>query len=149
MTPSPFDLQVRTKIYGYFAKKCAAPTYQEIAALLGVDEASTQASFHSLHAHHMLFLQPGSDLLRMANPFSAVPTRYKVFIGTRQWFANCAWDALGIAAALHSDAIIQAGYPDENIAVELRVENGVVDGKGNGVYFALPCRQWYNDLVFT
>ena len=149
MATSSFDLNVRYLIYRFFAENCKAPAYQEIAALLGEAEARTRASFHALHAHHMIFLEPGSDSIRMANPFSAVPTRYKVKIGQKQWWANCAWDTLGIAAALHSDATIEAGYPDSDQTVELSVENGTVDGKGNVVYFALPCRQWYDDLVFT
>lgn len=86
-----------------------------------------------LHAHHMIFLEPNRDIIRMANPFSAVHTRYKVKIGQKQWWANCAWDTLGIAAALHSDAILSVRYPDNDETVELRVENGAVDGKGNVV----------------
>ena len=35
---------------------------------------------------------------RMANPFSAVPTAYRVQAGGRWWYANCAWDAFGICA---------------------------------------------------
>ena len=149
MTTSSFDLQVRYMIYRFFAENCRAPAYQEIAAQLGEAEARFRASFHTLHAHHMIFLAPGSDTIRMANPFSALPTSYTVKIGKKQWWANCAWDSLGIAAALHSDATIEAIYPDTDETVELRVENGAVNGKGNVVYFALPCRQWYDDLVFT
>lgn len=149
MSTTSFDLNVRTLIYHCFVENCSAPTIQEIAALLGEAEARVRAAFHALHDHHMIFLEPGSDTIRMANPFSAAPTRYQVKIGQRQWWANCAWDTLGIAAALHSDATIQAGYPDFDEMVELRVEHGVVDGKGNVVYFPLPCRRWYDDLVFT
>jgi hypothetical protein len=32
----------------------------------------------------------------MLNPFSAVETPHRVEAGGRSWFANCAWDALGI-----------------------------------------------------
>lgn len=149
MTTSSFDLIVRYQIYRFFEENCKAPSYQEIAALLGETEAHTRASFHALHAHHMIFMEPGSDSIRMANPFSAVPTRYKVKLGLKQWWANCAWDTLGIAAAVNNDVTIEARYPDSDETVELRVEGGTVDGKGHVVYFALPCRQWYDDLVFT
>jgi hypothetical protein len=149
MENTSFDLTVRYLIYSFFVEHCKAPTYQEIAALAGETETRTRAAFHALHAHHMIFLEHGSDAIRMANPFSAIPTSYQVKIGQKQWWANCAWDTLGIAAALHSDAVIEARYPDSDETTELRVENGGVDGKGNVVYFALPCRQWYDDLVFT
>ena len=34
--------------------------------------------------------------IRMAIPFSAVPTPYRVEAAGRSWFANCAWDSFGI-----------------------------------------------------
>ena len=40
----------------------------------------------------------------MANPFSAVPTAYRVPPDGRWWYANCAWDAFGILSALRSTA---------------------------------------------
>jgi hypothetical protein len=78
MSTSPFDLNVRYLIYRTFAENCKAPSYQEIAALVGEAEERTRASFHALHAHHMIFLEPGSDSIRMANPFSAAPTRIRL-----------------------------------------------------------------------
>ena len=65
------------------------------------------------------------------------------------WWANCAWDSLGIAAALKMDARIEASYPDAQKTVELQVNHGMVEGKNHVIYFPLPCRQWYDDLVFT
>ena len=97
----------------------------------------------------MLFLEPGSDAIRIANPFSAVPTPYTVTAGERSWWANCAWDAFGIAVALGIDARISARYPGNAGTVDLEIADGKVDGKGNLVYFALPFRQWYDDLVYT
>ena len=148
-TLTDLDYKIRTQIYHFFAEQCRAPAHPEIAALLQTENETVQAAFHKLHERHMLFLEPGTDSIRMANPFSAIPTRYRVTSAQKQWWANCAWDTLGIAAALHSDALIEARYPDGEETIRLQVENGAVDGKGNLVYFALPCRQWYADLVFT
>jgi hypothetical protein len=144
-----FDLKIRYLIYNFFAERCYAPTYAELASLLNVPKESVRDSFHRLHARHMIFLQSGTSSVRMANPFSAVPTRFKVRTGQRMWWANCAWDSLGIPAALNIDAQIEAGYPDRPETVELEVKNGTVDGKNHVVYFPLPCSRWYDDLVFT
>ncbi len=97
----------------------------------------------------MLFLEPNGDEIRMANPFSAIPTGFRVRSGQKEWWANCAWDSVGIAAALGIDVQITASYPDVQQSVELQVEDGIIDGKGHQVYFPLPCRQWYDDLIFT
>jgi hypothetical protein len=146
---SEFDLNVRYQIYRFFAEQCAAPSPQQMVALLQAEAESVRVSFHKLHQRHMIFLEPGADAIRMANPFSAIPTKFKVRSGDKQWWANCAWDALGIAAALKIDAHITAGYPDTHETVDLQVKHGAVDGKNHVVYFPLPCRQWYDDLIFT
>jgi len=144
-----FDLKVRHQIYHFFAEQCRAPSHQEVAALLDAAQENVNVSFHKLHERHMIFLEHGADTIRMANPFSAIPTRFKVKSGNKQWWANCAWDSFGIAAALKLDARIEAGYPDSQETVRLQVNNGLVDGKNHVVYFPLPCRQWYDDLIFT
>ena len=146
---SAFDLQVRYQIYRFFADNCVAPSYQQIANLLNAENENVRVSFHKLHERHMIFLEPNSDSIRMANPFSAIPTRFKVISGNKEWWANCAWDSLGIAAALGIDVQIKARYPDTQETVDLQVKDRRVDGKNHIVYFPLPCDQWYDDLIFT
>ena len=146
---TPFDLNIRYQIYRSFADECRAPSCQALARSLDLAEAAVRQSFHKLHVRHMIFLEPGSDAIRMANPFSAIPTRFKVRSGSKEWWANCAWDSLGIAAALNIDAQIVAAYPEAPDTVDFQVKAGQIDGKGHVVYFPLPCRQWYDDLVFT
>jgi hypothetical protein len=148
-TISEFDLKVRHQIYRFFAGNCAAPSYQQIANLLNAEKENVRTSFHKLHERHMIFLEHNSDCIRMANPFSAIPTRFRAMAGNKQWWANCAWDSVGIAAALKIDVQIKASYPDTQETVDLQVNHGRVDGKNHMVYFPLPCRHWYDDLIFT
>ncbi len=144
-----FDLNIRYHIYRFLADQCRAPTFQEIAGVCQAAPDEVRASFHTLHDRHMIFLEPGADAIRMANPFSAIPTRFRVTSGLRAWWANCAWDSLGIAAALDVEAEIEAAYADSPEVVKLRVSQGTVDGQKHVVYFPLPCRHWYDNLVFT
>jgi hypothetical protein len=151
MEPSitEFDLNVRYQIYRHFAVHCRAPAYQELAGLLHATEADVRDSFHKLHERHMVFLEPGTDTIRMANPFSAIPTGFRVESGSKAWWANCAWDSFGIPAALDMDADIEAAYPATQEMVHFQVKDGTVGGKNHLVYFPLPFRHWYDDLVFT
>ena len=144
-----FDLKIRYQIYRSFAEECRALSYRELAEMFDVQEQVARQSLHRLHDHHMIFLELSTDAIRMANPFSAIPTRYKVKSGQKEWWANCAWDTLGIAAALNLDVTIQAVYPDTKDTIELQVINGTAHGENHIVYFPLPCRQWYDDLAFT
>lgn len=148
-TITEFDLKVRYRVYRFFADNCRAASYEEIAVLLNAAKEDVRDSFHKLHERHMVFLEPGADTIRIANPFSAIATKFRVKTGRKEWWANCAWDSLGIAAALNADVRIEATYPDVQGTVELQVNNRAVDGKNHVVHFPLPCRQWYDDLVFT
>ena len=77
-TITQFDLKIRYQVYLFFADNCRAPAYQEIADLLNDRKRKVRISFHKLHERHMFFLEPGSDTIRIANPFSAIPTNFKV-----------------------------------------------------------------------
>ena len=107
------------------------------------------AAWRRLHDAHALVLETATHELRMANPFSAVPTAYRVRAAGRWWFANCAWDAFGICAALHTDGRIETTCPDcgEPIAVDVR------DGRSGDesllFHCLVPARDWWADIVFT
>jgi hypothetical protein len=146
---TPFDLQVRYQVYRFFCENGRAPEYAEIAGLLNAPVETVRGSFHELNARHLIFLEPGAEMIRMAHPFSAIPTRFRVSAGERRWWANCAWDSLGIAAAIHADMRITAQYPDSEETVEFQVLNGKLDGRNHVVHFPLPFHRWYDDLVYT
>jgi hypothetical protein len=144
-----FDLKIRHQIYAFIKENCRAPLYQELAGPLDVAEETVRRAYHDLHQGHMIFLEPGADTIRMAFPFSGIPTKFKVGSGQKQWWANCAWDSVGIPAALHRDVEIEAAFPDTGETARFQVKNGRLDGKNHVVYFPLPFQQWYDDLVFT
>jgi len=57
---------------------------------------------------------------------------------------------LGVPAALHSDAEIEAGYAGDGSPVQLSVEGGRLRGDVDGfVHFPLPFGRWYENLIFT
>src|ERR687887_295665 len=94
-------------------------------------------------------LERGPDEIRMANPFSAVPTPYRVEAAGRSWFGNCAWDAFGICAVLHVDGRIETVCLDcgEPIAVEVRAERP--DEESLVFHCLVPAAHWWDDIVFT
>src|SRR6266540_7291647 len=97
------DLALRNTTYRLFVELGRAPTAAEVAASEALTTERVQAAWRRLHDEHALLLD-GSNALRMANPFSAVPTAHRVHAANRWWYANCAWDAIGICAALHTEA---------------------------------------------
>ena len=85
----------------------------------------------------------------MAPPFSGIPTRFVVHARNNRYYANCIWDAYGIAAALQSNARIDAfdGYTGE--AVVLEVQGGMAVPADAIAHFAVPAAKWWEDIVFT
>jgi Alkylmercury lyase len=143
------DLRLRNLTYAMFVELARAPSVVEVAAAAAAEPAEVQRAWHRLHDAHALVLKPGTSDLRMANPFSAVPTPHRVRAAGRWWYANCAWDALGIWAALHDDGRIETSCPDcgERLAVEVHDQRP--DERGLLFHCLVPAARWWDDIAFT
>jgi Alkylmercury lyase len=142
-------LEIRNLTYRMFVELGRAPAAEEVAAAAGLSRSEVDTGWAELHDAHALVLNPATSEIRMANPFSAVPTAHRVRAAERRWYANCAWDALGICAALHVDGEIETSCPDcgETIALELRGRR--VDDERVLFHCLVPAAQWWDDIVFT
>jgi len=107
------------------------------------------AGWERLHAQHALVLDPVTGDIRMANPFSGVPTGYRVCAAGRWWYGNCAWDAFGICAALHEDGRIETSCPDCGGALQIAVADQRPDDPSLLFHCLLPAARWWDDIVFT
>ena len=144
-----FDWTVRSAIYAAILERGLPPSAAEAAATLGVRANRVRDAYQRLNARHAIFLTPGTDDIRMAHPFSGVPTAFRVEVGDRGYWANCAWDALGIPAALHADGRIEARLGGSGELIRLAVAGDRVTGWDGIVHFARPFRHWYDDLIET
>ena len=143
------DRTIRNLTYARFVALGRAPTPEEVAVGGGPSQAEILASWRRLHDEHALVLDPSGDEIWMANPFSGVPTPYRVHADGRWWFANCAWDAFGICAALHVDGRIETARPDcgEGLAVEDRYLQP--DDASLLFHCLVAAARWWDDIVFT
>ena len=145
-----FENDVRIAVYRHFVDSCRAPGIEEVADALGADVDQVLQAYEYLAEEHVLVLQPDTRKLRMAMPFSAIETTFRVRIGDSAWFANCAWDALGIAAMLPRDAVIDARCPVAEKDLQLKVKSGELDpGQVDLVHFAVPAARWWEDIAYT
>ena len=143
------DLHLRNATYRRFVELGRAPTAHEVAVDIGSDDATVRAGWRRLHDGHALVLQHGASEIRMANPFSAVPTAYRVLAGDRWWYANCAWDAFGICAALHVDGRIETSCADCGDAITMNVVDQLPDDDTILFHSLIPASKWWDDIVFT
>ena len=150
MPADELDTKVKLAIYRITADSGTVPSSGEVAKATEVTEDEVRASFARLHAKRLLVPEPGDPCrIRMAPPFSGISTAFPVDANGQRYFANCVWDAYGIAAALHSDAVIPTcdGHTGEPLTVEVRNNEPVL--KPYIAHFAVPAAHWWDDIVFT
>jgi hypothetical protein len=134
------DLELRRRILRFFADEASAPGPAEVGAEAG--------DFRRLAEAGALVLTEAGGI-RIANPFSGVPTGYTAEADGRSWDANCAWDALGILAALGRDGTARTTCSDCGEPLALGVEGGQLVATDAVAHFLVPAARWYDDLVHT
>lgn len=136
-------------IISSFLNSQRAPTIREIASRFGCTEADARQGLLELAEYHGVVLQPKSDEIWVAHPFSAAPTTCVVTSGARKWWGNCAWCSLGVAQLAGGTATIEtrAGAIDDVVTV--RIENGELVDKDYVVHFPIPMRKAWDNVVYT
>jgi len=149
MDQSVIDQAVRRQVYQYAMDRGRPPLAEDTARELSMSREDAQASYQRLAAGRVLVLMPENGEILMANPFSAVPTAFLVQTQERFYYGNCIWDAMGIPAMLHRDAIIQASCSDCGLSMQLEVVDGKLKPAEGIVHFAVPVAHWWDEIVFT
>ena len=149
--PSPdLDTKVKLAIYEITADTGRVPNSSSVSQKIDIDEGEVIAAFGRLHAKRLLLPEPDDPTrIRMAPPFSGIATAFPVEANGKQYFANCVWDAYGIAAALHCDAISRASDGHTGEPLTLEVKNGQPVLKSYVAHFAVPAAHWWDNLIFT
>ena len=143
------DRGLRNATYGLFARLGRAPTAAEVSTESGRPAPDVRAAWERLHDAHALVLDAETREIRMANPFSAVPTPHRVEAAGQTWYANCGWDAFGICAALHSDGRIETTCPDCGEPIAIEVRHGKPDDERLVFHSLVDAGHWWDDIVFT
>jgi alkylmercury lyase-like protein len=142
------DIELRNATYRRLVELGRVPSAAEVAGATGLSEAAVRAGWRRLHDAHALVLDDAGEI-RMANPFAARPTPFRVEAAGRSWFANCAWDAFGIGAALDADSIIHTTCADCAAPLDIVVRDGRPDDTDLVFHVLVPAASWWNDIGYT
>ncbi len=142
------DRRVRHGIYQSFMETARAPTAAGLASALDLPLDAVARSIDRLAAAHAIALAPGTRNVWMAFPFSAVPTAYPVTTAQRTYWANCAWDALGVSALLGVDAEVHTQCADCGDSLVFGVRQGHVESHAV-VHFLVPPKRFWENVGFT
>ena len=143
------DILVKVALYGLIAETGGMPIPSEVARRAGMDVARVLSAYRALRAQRLLLLEPDGSTIRMAPPFSGVPTQHRVAVGGIEYYANCAWDALGIVAALHRPGRVLSRCEQSNEPLNLEVGLEGPEPSSWLFHCLVPAARWWDDLVFT
>jgi Alkylmercury lyase len=149
MIADAFDTELKLAIYRYVADTARVPTAVDLAPIVRATPAEVRTGFDRMRARRMLVLMDDGETIRMAPPFSGVPTQHAVRTGGKEYFANCAWDSLGILAALHADGAVRSRCEQTLEPIHLTVSRTGPAPEPCVIHFAVPAAQWWADIVFT
>ena len=144
-----FDTQIKLAIYQHFAETGRRPSPGEVAERAGSDIQSVLEAYPRLRTQRVLVLEPDGSSIRMAPPFSGVPTQHVVEVDGNQYYANCAWDSLGVIAALQQPGEVHSRCAQSGEPLRLAVSS---DGPAPSTWLfhcLVPAAKWWDDIVFT
>ena len=140
----------RIFIYSHVADSGVPPTSAEIAERFQITRNAARQRLLTLGATKRIVYSHPTGEIWMSGPFSALPTRFRVHGPSVTWWANCAWDMLGIPASLGISARVETSCSccEEPVTIEVDAESGALSEDGI-VHILLPARRWYEDIGFT
>jgi hypothetical protein len=144
-----FDTQTKLAVYRHFAETGQRPSLQVVAERVRTDVSSVREAYLRLRTQRVLVLEADGASIRMAPPFSGVPTQHVVIVDETKYFANCAWDSFGIPAALHRPGRVHSRC--EQSGEPLNLEIGLEGPQPCSWLFhcLVPAARWWDDIVFT
>jgi Alkylmercury lyase len=116
---------------------------------IGATSEQVRDGYRRLYAKRMLV--PAGDFasIRMAPPFSGVHTQHRATVNGTEYFANCAWDAFGVVAALGGtgNVLSRCEQTLEPLVLHLTLDGPL--SSGWLFHCVVPAAKWWNDIVFT
>jgi hypothetical protein len=141
--------EVRLYVFREAADTGRVPQPAQIVQALGRTADEIHAALTQLAAGRVLILAPNNSNIWAANPFCAVPSAFRVEARGKTYWGICIWDALGIPAALRSDAVIRASCGDCGEALTLQVRQDDLVRSEGILHFAVPAARWWENIGYT
>jgi Alkylmercury lyase len=126
-----------------------APGLNDLVTILKVDKAEVEKALYTLQDYHGVVLHPHKTEVWVIHPFSLAPTNFLVRSAKGEWWGNCAWCSLGIAALLKEDLAITTRYAAYDEQVVIHIVNGEVQEKDMYIHFPIPMKNSWDNVIYT
>ncbi len=126
-----------------------APNIDELADMLRSDTEEVIKKLYDLQDYHGVVLHPDKPEIWVIHPFSLAPTNFYVKSKKGEWWGNCAWCSLGIAALLNDDVKITTTIGAETKQVEIKIVNGEIQEQNYFIHFPKPMKNAWDNVIYT
>ena len=114
-----------------------------------MSEEKVIRSLHQLEQEHGVVLHPNEPKVWVIHPFSLAPTNFYVKTKNGEWWGNCAWCSLGVAALLKDNVKIITTIGAETKQIEINIVDGIVQEKNYFIHFPIPMKNAWDNVIYT
>lgn len=132
-----------------FVERGFPPTPADLAAEAGLSPAAAASELRALADSHGVVFHPHCPEVWICHPFATYPMGWWVEKGTRGWFTNCAWCALGVCALVGGESRVHTLIGGEAKKVSFAVGASGPTGGDTVVHFAVPPKRAWENVLFT
>ena len=126
-----------------------APDTNELADTLGVSREETLERLRALADYHGVVLHPHNSAVWVVHPFALAPTLFRVRSARGEWWGNCAWCSLGIAALLGEDVTIRTTLGADGEQADIHIVDGIIAEKTYWIHFPVPMANAWDNVIYT
>jgi hypothetical protein len=126
-----------------------APSIADLARLLQLSQEDTVTALHNLQEYHGVVLHPKSHEIWVIHPFSLAPTNFLVRSASGEWWGNCAWCSLGVAALLNEDVTITTTIGANGRQVTISIQDGKIVESDYYIHFPIPMKNAWDNVIYT
>ena len=130
-------------------EKGYAPNTEELSHLLNASQEEVVKALYTLQEYHGVVLHPKEAKIWVIHPFSLAPTNFYVQSASGEWWGNCAWCSLGIAALLKEDVKITTVLGGETTQITINIIDGIIQEKNYLVHFPISMQNAWKNVIYT
>lgn len=126
-----------------------APSVDDLSHDLKADKEEVLKGLYGLQQYHGVVLHPNEPKVWVIHPFSLAPTNFYVKSHKGEWWGNCAWCSLGVAALVEVDVTITTTIGAETKQVEIHIVDGEIQETNYFIHFPIPMRNAWENVIYT
>mgnify|MGYP000524521226 CR=1 FL=1 len=126
-----------------------APDIEGLSKILKADKVEIVAGLYELQKYHGVVLHPNEPKIWVIHPFSLAPTNFYVKSKIGEWWGNCAWCSLGIAALINEDVTISTSIGAESRRIEINIINGRIQENNYLIHFPISMKNAWDNVIYT